>query len=262
MQFIDAHKALIITVLLTGIFTLSIFSLKLSTTIVEEKGILINFLDEELLEEILEKQLQDIANNTSLETHKAFNEANNLSEKSPLNAAKTQTTEGKKSDPAERQKSVDELLLEELENERMLFSYTEEGINLESNASPTVFNKPSSKPKKEIPSNADTFKKDLAVIAAVNKNSSNYYNLPGRKIKVFPNPIYTCPSKGKIVVNITVDNIGKVIETSYNQASSTSENGCLIESALKYAKDAIFTNSSNLEQIGTITYIFQGQRKN
>lgn len=262
MRFIDAHKALIITVLLTGIFALSILSLKLSATIVEEKGIQINLLDEELLQEILEKELQEIANNTTLETHKAFNEADKFSENSPTNAAETESKEGKKSESAERQKSYDELLLEQLEEERMLLSVSEEGDNLESFASSTIFSKPASKPKKEKPSNADTSKKDLAIIAVANKHSSNYYNLPGRKIKIFPNPIYTCPSGGKIVINITVDNIGRVIQTSFNQASSTTENGCLIDSAIEYAKEALFTNSSNTEQLGTITYIFQGQGKN
>jgi len=262
MRFIDAHKALIITVLLTGIFTLSILSLKLSTTIKAEKGILINLIDEELLQEILQKELQEIANNTTLETHKAFNEADNPSEKSPSNAAETEAKEGKKSETAERQKRYDELLLEELEEERMLLSVSENGDNVESNTSPANFNKPTTKPKKEKPSNADTSTKNLAIITAVNKNSSNYYNLPGRKIKIFPNPIYTCPSGGKIVINITVDNIGRVIQTSFNQGSSTTENGCLIDSALEYAKDALFTNSSSLEQLGTITYIFPGQGKN
>src|SRR5690606_9048550 len=94
----------------------------------------------------------------------------------------------------------------------------------------------------------------------VNKRTSNYYNLTGRKIIYFPNPVYTCNSFGKIVINIAVDSFGSVMSVDYNAASSTSSNGCLIDQALLYAQQARFNKEPAKErQIGTITYIFPGQ---
>ena len=62
------------------------------------------------------------------------------------------------------------------------------------------------------------------------------------------------------VVNIVVNAEGSVIESNYNN-SSTSVNGCLIDHALEYAKASTFTpNSSKPRQLGTITFIFKGKR--
>jgi|GEM_PF-250993 len=264
MRILDTHKALLITVLLTGIFVLTLSSLKLSSTIAQEKEIRIDLENVNLLEEILEEQMRELAENTSIETHKAFNEADNPSQQNPTTAQQTESTQGRKTETSNRQKSRDELLLEELENERLLVNTEiDDGISVPGNVSPYTSTGTKKPPKKEKISNADNAKKNLAIVNTANKNSSNYFNLPGRSIQQFPNPIYTCPSGGKIVINITVNVFGKVTETSFNQGSSTSSNGCLVDTALAYAKDAVFNSSNNNpDQIGTITYIFPGQIRN
>ncbi|APY01405.1 hypothetical protein BWR22_14200 [Lacinutrix venerupis] len=91
-----------------------------------------------------------------------------------------------------------------------------------------------------------------------NKNSSVFYSLLGRTDTFLPIPVYLCEANGKIVVNITVNALGKVIKSSIN-ASSTSNNACLQKHALEYAADARFSTSNKSAQIGTITFVFQGK---
>jgi outer membrane biosynthesis protein TonB len=94
---------------------------------------------------------------------------------------------------------------------------------------------------------------------SVNKNSSMHYSLVNRTHEYLPTPIYLCEDGGKITVNITVNASGLVVNTSIN-ASSASNNECLKEHALNYAKEARFsTDASKPSQIGTITFYFEGK---
>jgi len=93
-----------------------------------------------------------------------------------------------------------------------------------------------------------------------NAKSTVRYSLVNRKHRFLPTPIYLCESSGKIVINITVNASGKVIDSNYNNASSSS-NQCLVEHALEYAKKSRFnSDSSKMSQIGTITFYFIGKR--
>lgn len=95
----------------------------------------------------------------------------------------------------------------------------------------------------------------------VNKNSFIKYELLGRKtIKDLPNPIYTCDASGMVVINIVVNDLGQVIEADFNASASKTKNNCLINNALQYAKNALFSKSTQKKQIGTITYYFQPKR--
>jgi len=92
-----------------------------------------------------------------------------------------------------------------------------------------------------------------------NKNSSISYSLVDREHTFLPTPVYLCEYGGKIVINITVDSDGVVID-AYVNSSSASSNGCLIDSALEYAKAAIFSiNPTKPSQLGTITFLFKGK---
>ena len=93
-----------------------------------------------------------------------------------------------------------------------------------------------------------------------NSKSTNSYRLINRKVIVFPNPVYTCDSFGKVVLHIEVNANGYVLMTSVNKNASTTTNLCLIEIAIDYAKKARFTKDKNKpSQMGSITYIFPGQ---
>lgn len=92
-----------------------------------------------------------------------------------------------------------------------------------------------------------------------NKNSSVSYSLVDRMHTFLPTPIYLCEQGGRIVVNITVNHEGNVVN-AYINASSSSENGCLIDHALEYAKESKFNkNLKKASQLGTITFLFRGK---
>lgn len=91
-------------------------------------------------------------------------------------------------------------------------------------------------------------------------NTTIKYRLVNRKAIVLPNPVYTCDASGKVVINITVNTQGNVIEATVNKAVSSTTNACLFESAINYAFKAQFnSDNSKPKQLGTITYIFPGQ---
>lgn len=92
-----------------------------------------------------------------------------------------------------------------------------------------------------------------------NKNSSLSYSLIGRTHDFLPTPIYLCEYGGKIVINIKVNHEGNVID-AYVNSSSASSNGCLIDSALEYARASQFNpDATKASQLGTITFLFKGK---
>jgi outer membrane biosynthesis protein TonB len=91
-----------------------------------------------------------------------------------------------------------------------------------------------------------------------NSASSVTFSLSKRSKRKLPPPIYLCETAGKIVVNITVNAEGQVTDT-YINSSSSSDNQCLIDTALEYAQNAIFSSAERTSQIGSITYYFQGK---
>lgn len=228
MNFNYSYKALVISSLLVGNLVLLLYGIKLSkekVPVVEEYEIEISSEDIEFLEEELAKVSVE---NVKITTHNAFNEDEKF----------ISELENERDEPSE---SIDDKLLA-----------MEEAIE-KSNEKPKIEEKSiSEKPKKEV--------KEQPLKSSEDRNSTNSYRLLGRKAIVFPNPIYTCDSFGKIMLNIEVNAKGKVVKTSFNKKSSTTFNECLIESALQYAKRTRFTSdASKPNQLGTITYIFPGQ---
>ncbi len=91
------------------------------------------------------------------------------------------------------------------------------------------------------------------------RRTSIYYSLVERNAYSLPPPIYTCIEGGKVVINISVDANGFVTQASFNDKSSGTSNGCLVDNAIRYALKARFSPDSKTEQIGTITYLFQSK---
>lgn len=236
----NSQKALIITFLLMSISAVLIFQVKLSSAIAKYEE---EFYELQLANIEAEEPEELFAEETAksgIETHKAFNEAE---------AAKTSKTASAKS---EYEKFIDELEQERESNELIAMNFAD--------GSRAVPEYKKYEKKEAVKTPATKTDENETADEAVNKNTSNYYNLVGRKITNFPNPVYTCNTSGKIVIAITVDTYGKVVDTAFNEAASTSSNRCLIETALNYAKNAEFdSNLSKNRQIGTITYIFPGQ---
>lgn len=102
-------------------------------------------------------------------------------------------------------------------------------------------------------------KSEVQLAQSDDSNSTNSYRLVGRNAIVFPNPVYTCDTSGKVVVNITVSKRGSVLEATINESSSNTANGCLWDMAIKYAKRSRFSQGQKETQLGSITYTFPGQ---
>lgn len=82
------------------------------------------------------------------------------------------------------------------------------------------------------------------------------YNLDGRKANSLPRPGYTCNGSGTVVVDIKVDKGGEVKVASFNSDLSRNVDECMINKAIRYAKESRFNYGSSLLQSGTITYKF------
>lgn len=93
------------------------------------------------------------------------------------------------------------------------------------------------------------------------RRTSVSFSLVEREGYRLPPPIYTCIEGGKVVINIEVDSAGNVIDASFNERSSGTSNGCLVENAIAYAYKAKFSSADRATQKGSITYLFQGKAR-
>jgi TonB family protein len=91
-----------------------------------------------------------------------------------------------------------------------------------------------------------------------NTRSTLTYSLKGRTLLDYDTPRYLCEYSGKIVITVTVNGEGRVLNAALN-SSSTSSNECLIDAALDYAKIVQFDPSTTTSQLGTITFHFKGK---
>ncbi|MFD0977518.1 hypothetical protein [Salinimicrobium gaetbulicola] len=238
MDFFERHKALIITVLLFSVLLLAMININISNANKKVRETLIELNDlrpEETKkqEPKLQEQKQTSQRPPTLKTHQAFNQdleesqrkmQSRLDEIFEKNAA-----EQKASETDDAKSSSGDINL--TENKRKKTQKASEGNNQ---------------------TNETSLKKGSF------RSSSISFSLQGRSAIDIPNPIYTCDSQGKVVVNIVVNDYGEVIETSVNKRSSTTTNECLIDNALEYALGARFSQlPGRRTQPGTITYYFQ-----
>ncbi|WP_299435120.1 hypothetical protein [uncultured Aquimarina sp.] len=231
MEFIEKHKALIITSMLMGIFVLTLYNINMVNRKKQQSEIMME-IPEELMEELTKEEEPETAPEedrqliASKRTHDAFNEDFEDSE-----------------DFEERIKSLTETeeATEETSDKTQL-AEGQETINED------IINEEVAEAKKnEKPISEETN----------NKYSSSSWSLKGRDIigKV-PNPVYTCNGSGKVVVKIEVNQNGYVIDAKIDKKKSTTRNECLFDNALDYAQDALFSSSQTKEQKGFITYYF------
>ncbi|MDT0641221.1 TonB family protein [Zunongwangia sp. F363] len=235
-EFFDKHKALIITVLLFAVLFLALYNFNLSSKNRETSEMLVNL--EQIKELQKEEQEQEEAQETpqqqrQVQTHQAYNE----------------NQEG-------REQNFDRQLNEIFEKNSA--ARQEASENATESASSGNFNvsKKQKAPQKRSDGNNST--NSTSAKEGSMENSSISFSLVDRNAVQIPNPVYTCDTPGRIVVNITVNAEGMVTETSINKASSTSSNECLIEQALQYAAGARFSPlAGRNSQPGTISYQFK-----
>ncbi|MGA9591146.1 MAG: energy transducer TonB [Salegentibacter sp.] len=237
MDFFDRHKALILTVLCCGILILGLINFRLSQYKKESTEMMVN-LDQLKPEEKTPEEKKEeeppkpkAQKTKTVETHRAFNE-----------------------NQEERKENFDRQLDEILKKNS---AKQEQSSKDETKAGEVSLPKKSEENKKKSSQGNDQ-SEELANKEGGIRNSSISFSLRGRRAIDIPNPVYTCDVAGRIVVNITVNAGGMVEETTFNKASSSSTNECLIEQALKYASGARFSPLPGRdEQPGTITYQFE-----
>jgi TonB family protein len=85
------------------------------------------------------------------------------------------------------------------------------------------------------------------------------FNMKGREPMDNPIPTYRCKTNGVVVVLVTIDELGKVVDARIQEGAS-SANTCLREESVKYASKWRFDYSgSKRKQDGTITFTFNKQ---
>lgn len=234
MNLTNQHKALLITLLISGSVILSVFNLGLSNhkILASESYYEIEPEKELTKQEIKLLETLEKLNTAKAETNKAFNETKNNK-----HFAQAYKTIAPPKDYVPNIKSTSSSA-----NSYNTNAIKDEAFKIDKNDL-SSFNKVNDLLKKQKSEGANT-------------KSTVHYSLVDRTHYHLPTPVYLCEAGGKIVINITVNAMGRVTD-AYVNSSSTSTNSCLIEHALEYAKRSEFNATpSKPSQIGSITFNF------
>lgn len=92
------------------------------------------------------------------------------------------------------------------------------------------------------------------------ENTTVSYFLENRWHRYLYIPTYKCQGGGTVIIDIVIDQSGKVISATLAENKSTHDQ-CLLEEAYHSATTAVFNSDSKspTKQIGTITYVFLAQ---
>ena len=228
-----------------SLVVLSLYNIHLGQKEKEEYVIELSLLDEEELVKELEeenKEMEEMAKSETVKSHLAFNEANKASFGNP-----------------EPLKTLEEIL-----EEQELTSDSDDPTDfLSSDSEYATRVKELAKRRREKQEllGEKEASKEVMTNNLAKRRTSISYSLVDRRHTSLPIPIYTCIEGGKVVINIKVDALGKVIEADVNKKSSSTLNGCLVDNAIEYALKSKFNAGEKVEQMGTITYLFQEKQR-
>jgi len=229
MNFDYSYRAFLITCLLFGILFLAFKSINLfKYEVVEENKFDVEYASEDLA--------SSPKITSRVETNRAYNEAEKFISEIEKEYAESQENSNGYQEPSQASDPS-----------------SIEGSEIKNNKKPSNKNEwqPSDSESNEIVPKRNSSK----------KNSTLSYSLVHRSALYLPNPVYTCATSGKIVINIVVSETGRVLNAKHNESSSSTSNECLIDMALDYALKAKFTTfAGKTSQVGSITYNFPGQR--
>lgn len=92
------------------------------------------------------------------------------------------------------------------------------------------------------------------------ENTTVSYFLENRWHRYLYIPTYKCQGGGTVIIDIVIDQSGKVISATLAENKSTHDQ-CLLEEAYHSATSAVFNSDSKspTKQLGTITYVFLAQ---
>ncbi len=233
--------SLLITIFSMAIVVMVLYSIQLGGKEEDDQYIVEMVLDPEVLEEILEEKeiLEEQANADPIKSHMAYNETAKPSYGNP-----------------EPLKTLDELLEER--NEMSEGETSDDALSDSEYAERVKALAKKREEKKQLLGEKEAQKQEFTNNLAARRTSVSY-SLVDRNNYKLPPPIYTCIEGGKVVINIEVDALGNVTEADFNEKSSGTSNGCLVDNAIAYALKARFNSSDKENQKGTITYLFQGK---
>ena len=238
MHFIDKYKAILITCLITGIVTFGMFSIQLTNT----KALIAETIYEieQKTEQEIQEELEEIQDLKSPTTNKAYNEDEEY--KKLMKNFKTISAD-------DFEKTIKQIEENKVERE------TATNATYKKSKAYTLKQNESESYKKL----QDLLDKKQTGIAEHAKGGSTLtYSLKNRRLLSYNTPRYLCERSGKIVVNIKVDSNG-VVYDAYINDSSYSNNKCLIEHAIEYAKSVQFDALNRPDQLGSITFYFKGK---
>ncbi len=91
-------------------------------------------------------------------------------------------------------------------------------------------------------------------------NTTVSYFLENRWHRYLYIPTYKCQGGGTVIIDIVINQTGKVISATIAENKSTRDQ-CLLEEAYRSASSAVFNTDSKspAKQLGTITYVFLAQ---
>ena len=244
MNLLEQHKALILTFLISGIVVFGMFSIQLKQ---QDKLITESyFLMEPEPEKTVEEELQKIEDPNATSTNKAFNEDQEYKEM--MRNFKTVSA----NDFERTTKAIEDAKASEIVEKTNPNTPNANNDSYALNSDDTQsYKKLQDELKKRLENKkiADEHAKTRSTLT---------YSLKGRTLGYYKIPRYLCEKGGKIVVSIKVNNSGNVTDASINGASN-SNNQCLIDSAITYAKSVQFDSSQRKDQLGTITFLFKGK---
>ncbi len=243
MAYLQQHKALLITILLMGSVVFSMFSIHISKKDVFIAESLYE-IEPKTEEELFEERLQE-NQKKAITINKAFNEDDAFKEM----MSNFKTLPNNDFDKTIQNKTTASTEETNVHSKSQFLKNRALALNENEHAS---YKKLNDLLKQK------TGDKDIADEHSKSESSFNY-SLKGRTLTYYDTPRYLCETYGKIVISITVNGNGKVISSSVNGASN-STNQCLIESAIAYASSVKFSTSDKKEQIGTITFLFKGKK--
>lgn len=241
MNIINKHKALIITFLLTGIVVFGMFSIQITKQS--------EFIAESLyeIEPKTENELEDKLQNseTDAKTNKAFNEDEEFKK----------LMKNFKMVPSNDFEKTTKKRSENTQNKNQELTTTSTYKNSNTYAIKESDTEKFNRLK-------DLIDKKTNLINTAGEHSKNKstltYSLKNRTLLSYNTPRYLCERFGKVVVNIRVNQSGEVFD-AYINGSSNTNNQCLIDHALDYAKSVRFDTAKQNDQLGSITFYFKGK---
>jgi hypothetical protein len=122
---------------------------------------------------------------------------------------------------------------------------------------PTIENKPNEVSVTLLSQQSSEFKYEGNVMVQWKMDGRTPHNNNNWHIR---NPGYMCgfDEDGLLYLDVTINDMGDVIEVKINKEKSVNQNSCIVEQGIKYAKMSKFS-ASNKKQKGYIIYKFVGQ---